>query len=120
MQVMDYGAATSDNCVVVDGKCQMGQSAVKAAQSLHEQYSIPYSQIELTPMIGGNDTPNETFTLEDADTVSAFAAANGLAGVHHWSLDRDTDCSYPFASSTCNSYGEAGTLGFTQRFAGKL
>lgn len=117
---MDYGSATSTNCVVVDGKCQMGQSATKAAQNLHNQYSIPYSQIELTPMIGGNDTPDETFTLEDADTVSSFATSNGLAAVHHWSFDRDNDCTQSYASPTFNSYGQAGTLGFTQRFSGKL
>ncbi len=39
-----------------------------------------------------NDASSEQFTLGDADTVASFAIANGLAGVHYWSYDRDVDC----------------------------
>ncbi len=116
LMTMDYGTTNSSNCVVVNGACEMGQSAVQAAVDLNQQFGIPYSHIEITPMIGGNDTQGEVFTLSDVDTVSNFVKQNGLAGVHFWSLDRDDDCTQTSASSTCNSYGQAGTFGFTNQF----
>jgi hypothetical protein len=69
-------------------------------------------------MIGGNDVAGELFTLADADTVASFAIAQKLAGVHHWSYDRDVDCPAGSASPTCNSMGTAGTRGFLRKFLG--
>jgi hypothetical protein len=121
LMVMDYGSANASNCTLGgDGRCNMGQSAIQAAVNLHNYYGVPYSQIELTPMIGGNDTTDETFTLADVSTMSSFVKQNGLAGVHFWSLDRDVDCPPGSASSTCNSYGQAGTWGFSNRFISAL
>ncbi|WP_141289506.1 glycosyl hydrolase family 18 protein [Ideonella azotifigens] len=121
LMTMDYGSTNANNCVIgSNGLCDMGKSAVAAATSLHSYWGVPYSQIEITPMIGGNDTQDETFTLADVDTVANFARANKLAGVHFWSLDRDVDCAPGWASPVCNSYGQAGTWGFTNRFALKL
>ncbi|HTJ27532.1 MAG TPA: hypothetical protein VMA36_15335, partial [Candidatus Limnocylindria bacterium] len=37
-------------------------------------------------------------------------------GVHFWSFDRDNDCTLASSSPTCNSYGQAGTLGYTNAF----
>ena len=113
---MDYGGAGADICVVNAGVCDMGQSALQAAYNLHDYWGVPFSLIEITPMIGGNDNTAETFTLSDADTVSAFVEAQGLAGVHYWSYDRDVDCAPGSASSTCNTLGSAGTYGFLERF----
>jgi hypothetical protein len=98
----------------------MGQSAIAAAQNLHSYYGIPYANIELTPMIGGNDTQGETFTLADVTTMSNWVLQNGLVGVHFWSFDRDNDCAAGSSSPTCNSYGQAGTLGFTNAFISAL
>lgn len=120
LMTMDYGSASSWNCVVANGTCQMGQSAIQAALNLHDHWGVPYSQMELTPMIGGNDVAGETFTPADVDTVSTFVKQNGLVGVHFWSLDRDVDCPPGAASSTCNSIGGVGTLGYTNRFANDL
>ena len=119
LMTMDYGNSTSSNCVVVNGACQMGQSAVQAAQDLNSQYGIPYANIELTPMIGQNDTADEIFTLSDVDTVSNFVKSNGLAGVHFWSFDRDDACSGP-NSGTCDSYPSGGPLAFTNQFLSDL
>lgn len=116
LMTMDYGSASAGVCVVSGGACEMGESALQAAYNLHGKWGVPYSNIELTPMIGGNDATTEVFTLADADTVARFALQNGLAGVHYWSYDRDTDCSPGPASSTCNSLGTAGTYGFLKRF----
>jgi chitinase len=115
LMTMDYGSASASNCVVVSGVCEMGQSAVQAVTNLEHSYGIPASHIELTPMIGQNDTGGEVTTLADIDTITNYATANGLAGVHFWSLDRDTPCAAGSASATCNSYPSAGVLAFTKR-----
>lgn len=122
LMVMDYGAAGPYTCVVnaTTKKCDMAASAAAAADSLAAYYKIPYSRIELTPMIGGNDVVENVFTLADATTMSAYVRAKGLTGVHYWSWDRDVDCAPGYASSTCNSYGQAGTLGFMKAFMSGL
>ena len=71
-------------------------------------------------MIGGNDATDETFSIADASTLSNWVKANGAAGIHFWSLDRDNDCAPGYASATCNSYGTAGTWGFTNAFISDL
>ncbi len=35
LMTMDYGSATPSTCVVVSGSCDMGRSAISAAESLH-------------------------------------------------------------------------------------
>lgn len=87
LMVMDYGPASSSACVVVSGKCEMGQSAIQAAKNLEYTYGIPANKIELTPMIGPNDVAGENFTLGDVDTVTSYVVKNGLAGLHYWSLE---------------------------------
>ncbi|CEO97161.1 unnamed protein product (mitochondrion) [Plasmodiophora brassicae] len=117
LMTMNYGDAAPGNCVLgIDGRCEMGLSAIQAARNLHDTNGIPYSQIEITPMIGGNDSPNQMFTLEDAKNLATFAKLNGLGGIHFWSFDRDNDCPPGPASPLCNTYGNAGTLGFTKAF----
>lgn len=116
LMTMDYGAPGSGVCVVRDGQCDMGQSAIQAAYNLRDRAGVPLSNIELTPMIGGNDVVSEHFTLADTDTVARFAIANGLAGVHYWSYDRDVDCPAGSASPTCNTLGGVGAHGFLRRF----
>ncbi len=116
VMTMDYGSPSDGVCVVSGGLCEMGQSSLQAAYNLHDKWGVPYSGIELTPMIGGNDATDEHFTLADATMVAQFAIAKGLAGVHYWSYDRDVDCAPGSASSTCNTLGTAGTLGFLKTF----
>jgi hypothetical protein len=116
LMTMDFGSPSDGVCVVSGGQCQMGQSALQAAYNLHDHWGVPWSNIELTPMIGGNDTAGETFTLADADTITRFAISNGLAGIHYWSYDRDLDCAPGSASPTCNTIGDAGTRGYLKRF----
>jgi hypothetical protein len=118
LMTMDYGSPSAGVCVVAGAKCDMGQSALQAAYNLHDHWNVPWANIELTPMIGGNDVAGEQFTLQDGDAVAAFAIAKGLAGVHYWSYDRDNDCPAGSASPTCNSLGGAGTRGFLARFIG--
>ncbi len=120
LMTMDYGSALPGNCVLSGGACQMGQSTVQAALNLHDHWGVPYNQIEVTPMIGGNDSAGETFTPGDVDTVTSFVKQYGLVGLHFWSLDRDADCAPGAASPTCNSIGGVGALGYTNHFASDL
>ncbi len=121
LMAMDYGSAIASNCTLGSGgKCDMAQSAINSAVNLHNYWGVAYNRIEVTPMIGGNDATDEVFTIANVDTLSAWAKANGLAGIHFWSLDRDVDCPAGSSSATCNSYGQAGTWGFTNRFAADL
>ena len=121
LMTMDYGSPIPTVCTVgSNGQCDMGKSAIQAAKNLNSFWNVPFTQIELTPMIGGNDVQNEVFTLANAVTVSSFAVQNKLAGIHFWSFDRDNDCPRGAASPTCNSYGLGGTLGFTKEFLRSL
>ncbi|KAJ3220822.1 hypothetical protein HK099_003999 [Clydaea vesicula] len=117
LMVMDYGSTDPTACILKTGNvCDMGKSAIQAAKNLNKNYGIPFSQIELTPMIGGNDVISEVFTIEDVVTVSQFALQNKLGGIHYWSYDRDYDCPLGAAQYNCNTYGLAGTLGFAKKF----
>jgi len=93
LMVMNHGVATPANCVVLgNGKCDMGRSAIQAVRNVHERYKVPLSQIAITAMIGQNDRPNNETTVEDARRMTEAAEQMGLAGLHYWSLDRDTPC----------------------------
>ncbi|QFY43185.1 cellulose-binding protein [Candidatus Methylospira mobilis] len=116
LMAMDFGAPGSSVCVVSNGVCDMGLSAIQAAKNLNAKYGTPYSKIELTPMIGVNDVSSEIFSLANVDSMTQWAISNQLAGLHFWSLDRDTPCSQSTASSTCSSVPSVSTLGYTNRF----
>jgi chitinase len=122
LMTMDFGSASSSVCVVVSGSCEMGQSAIQAVKNLEHTYGIAASKIAVTPMIGLNDNTSETFTAADVDTLTAYAAGNGLAGLHFWSLDRDTPCASTttYASPTCNSVSGTTALEYTKRFLSDL
>jgi chitinase len=118
LMTMDFGSASSGVCVVVSGSCEMGQSAIQAVKNLEHTYGIAASKIAVTPMIGLNDNTAETFTAADVDTLTNYAKSNGLAGLHFWSLDRDTPCATTttYASPTCNSVSGTTALEYTDRF----
>jgi hypothetical protein len=92
IMVMDYGPAAKAVCVLRKARCDMGASALQAARNVHEKYRVPYRQIELTAMIGVNDVVENVFTLADMDAMTRGARKLGLAGLHFWSVDRDTPC----------------------------
>jgi chitinase len=118
LMTMDFGSASSGVCVVVSGSCEMAQSAIQAVKNLEHTYGIAASKIAVTPMIGLNDNTAETFTAADVDTLTSYAKSNGLAGLHFWSLDRDTPCATTttYASPTCNSVSGTTALEYTNRF----
>ncbi|WP_329458897.1 carbohydrate-binding protein [Streptomyces sp. NBC_01497] len=120
LMTMDYGNASSSVCVVSSGSCQMAQSAIQAVKNLEHTYGVPASKIAVTPMIGMNDATSETFTPADVDTLTSYTVSNGLAGLHYWSLDRDTPCSDTYASPTCNSVPSTTPLEYTHKFLSDL
>jgi hypothetical protein len=120
LMTMDFGSASSSVCVVVNGSCEMGQSSIQAVENLEHTYGTPASKIAVTPMIGLNDNTSETFTTADVDTLTQYAVSNGLAGLHFWSLDRDTPCNDDYASPTCDSISSTTPLEYTDRFLSDL
>ncbi|GGT14990.1 MULTISPECIES: cysteine/serine endopeptidase inhibitor [Streptomyces] len=91
IMTMDYGSAVAD----------MGQAAIDAATALHGQLGQIWpgkSEQELwamqgnTPMIGVNDTPGETFTVEDASRLADFAVEKGIQQLSFWAVGRDKAC----------------------------
>jgi len=122
LMTMDFGSASSTVCVVVSGACEMGQSAIQAVTNLEHTYGIAAGKIAVTPMIGLNDNTAETFTAADVDTLTHYVTGNGLAGLHFWSLDRDTPCATTttYASPTCNSVSGTTALEYTDRFLNDL
>src|SRR6202042_1469940 len=122
LMTMDYGNASSSVCVVVSGSCEMAQSAIQAVKNLEHTYGVSASKIAVTPMIGLNDNTSETFTTADVAPLTSYAASNGLAGLHFWSLDRDTPCAttQTYASPTCNSVSGTTALQYTNRFLSDL
>ena len=86
---------------------RMCHSAIQAAKNFIVQYpNIPLSHVEVTPLIGINDIPDEIFSLADAANVDAYVRANGLGGLHYWSFDRDVACSTSI-TTTCDGLAPA-------------
>jgi hypothetical protein len=102
LMVMDYGPASDKACVVRDGRCDMGASAIQAARNVERKYKVPLSQIALTAMIGVNDVVENVYTLDDAQLNAGAVRRLGMAGLHFWSLDRDKPCSQPVSGADGN------------------
>lgn len=122
LMVMNYGDARAAHCVLKDtpgeASCDMGRSARQAARNLHAQWQVPLDRIAVTAMPGVNDVRGNLTTLEDARRIAAEAREDGLAGVHHWSLDRDRACPAPAptgASPLCSGVDQ-GPLDFDRAF----
>jgi hypothetical protein len=115
LMAFDYGSVSSSNCVVSGSSCDMAQSAIAAAESLHAAYGTPYSHIELCLMIGQADSgASETLSLANVDTIVSWGKSVGLGGYHFWSFDRDD----PSASSSSTGDGTSNAaLSYTNRFA---
>lgn len=120
LMTMNYGSVSHYVCVVEGDHCDMGKTAIQAVKNVSSQYGIPLNKIEITPEIGLNEVAGEIFTLQDVEEVTQFVRANGLAGLHFWSQDRDTPCNDAEASPVCNSIPSSINLGYTRRFLYEL
>lgn len=109
LMVMDYGNTGCQKNA--SGQCDMAKSAEFAAKEVSRMYHVPLTRIELTPMIGDNDTQSEMTTLSDIQQMASFVKSNHLAGLHYWSFDRDRPCSQMEhgslkASPVCNTQSD--------------
>ena len=96
----------------------MGDLAIEAAQSTHDQLAALYpsksdaqlwAMVGVTPMIGINDDNQEIFTTADAAKLATFANAKGLGRLAFWSANRDAPCPAPtrWTSNTCSGVSDA-------------
>lgn len=115
LMTMNYGLADPRWCVVNEGRCDMGRSALQAVQHLHDRHRVPMSRIAITVMPGENDVAGNVFTPDDARLVAREARRLGLQGLYHWSIDRDQPCApgEPRVSPRCHALPglEPGTFG---------
>ncbi len=117
LMTFDYGSTNSNNCVVANNLCDMGQSPIAAAQALNLQSGIPFNHIGITMMIGRADTQDEVTSLHDIDTINAFVISNGLPASRFWAFDRDTPNGT--GGSNMNGNGVA-ALAYTHEFMNSL
>jgi chitinase len=126
VMAMDYGDSAAPN-----PQNQMGEYAIQAANSLHQQLKALYSShgqpltdqalyqmIGITPMIGMNDVTTEIFNLEDAQQLVDFAQQHELGLVSMWSVNRDKECdggATNYVSIICSSI-EQDAFGFSSIF----
>lgn len=109
LMVMNYGEPDSRWCVPAapgrGKRCDMGRSALQAVHNLHRGHGVPYARIAVTAMPGENDVAGNVFTLADARLLAREARRLKLAGVHHWSIDRDQPCpaGEPRVSPQCHA-----------------
>lgn len=108
IMAMDYGNYYNQKT--------MGEYAIDALKATFNQLKALYpnqsdellwSRLEVTPMIGLNDTIPQNFGLADVDTLKAFAHEKGLRMLSIWSLTRDKSCNYTYASPLCSSQNPA-------------
>ena len=105
LMTMDYGPASSVVCVVSGGACQEGQTAIQAAMNLHNYYGVPYNQIEITPEIPADDGGVPFSLSNDVPAVTSFIKSKGLAGLHYWAYERDTN-GLPYATGFASGLGQ--------------
>ncbi|MFC8217223.1 chitinase [Streptomyces sp. NPDC057362] len=91
LMTMNYGESYTDD---------MGDYALNSAEAAHTQLRKVFGTSDadawrgmaLTSMLGVNDVAGETFTLDDAAEVRAFAEEKGIAWVSVWAAFRDQPC----------------------------
>lgn len=95
IMTMDFGDEDAP-----DGN-RMADYSIAAAEATHEQLAPlghgldSWGALAVTPMIGVNDIPTETFTLADAGALGLFARSNGVGQLHYWVFNRDRPCPAP-------------------------
>ena len=85
VMTMDYGKHFS-------GGKKMSDVSIASALKAHAQCQAidPAMRLGLTPMIGVNDEPGETFTLEDARALKAWADQQPwICSLSFWASNRD-------------------------------
>lgn len=108
----DFGPAQTD----------MGHASIRAVEGLARDlvaaYAISteqaYAHAGISSMNGDTDEASETVSVEDFETILAFARARHLARLTFWSVNRDRPCSL---SPECSGIDQS-PLQFTGLLAG--
>ncbi len=101
LMTMDYG-----NTVDAGGMATNAISAVNGTLGQVKSIGLK-TGIGITPMIGMNDSPGETFSLADAETILKFATAhNDVALLSFWSVGRDSGSCVGQVSPTCSGVAQ--------------
>ncbi len=102
IMTMDYGHAVADMSAAAI-------SAAKAARKQLDGLGFTSTQLGITPMIGVNDSAEETFTLENATALTAWASENGITELSFWAMPRDNGkCpDRPTAAANCSGIAQA-------------
>ena len=114
VMAMDFGDSAAPS-----PQNRMGQYAIDSANSLFNQLSTIYGttktsaelwgMVGVTPMIGLNDVTTETFDLNAAHELLAFAQQKGIGRISIWSLNRDN------ASTSSKTYVDTTSSSIVQK-----
>jgi len=111
----DFGPARTD----------MGHASIRSVEGLARDlagaYGIStaaaYAHAGISSMNGDTDEASETVTLEDFETMLAFARSDGLARMSFWAVNRDRPCqSHPAPEEECSGIAQA-PFAFTRALA---
>jgi chitinase len=125
VMTMDYGESRTAGQSMLDasvaaldaGHAQLAAAYDRAGFDLSD--TEVWARLGATPMLGQNDTPDDHFSLADAEGLVAAAQERGLGRLSVWSLNRDLPCGpndTGVASALCSGTDEAPGA-FTQAFA---
>ena len=112
LMTMDYGGPVDDMGAAATNATQRGLAQL---QRLWPSYTYP--NVGITPMIGRNDSAQETTSLADAAAIAGFGADNGVGRLAFWSLNRDQQCPGSKARGDCSGVPQQ-PLDFTRAFLG--
>ncbi|MGW3977647.1 glycoside hydrolase family 18 protein [Streptomyces mirabilis] len=105
IMAMDYGPSyNGDMGTYAEQAATATQAQVKSVLGLSD--SAAWKSVAITPMIGVNDVAAETFKVDDATQLVAFAKSKGLGWLSMWSAARDKQCpggAKNSADATCSS-----------------
>ncbi|MBH1937496.1 hypothetical protein I5Q34_25045 [Streptomyces sp. AV19] len=117
VMTMDYGHPVPD----------MGGAAISAGTALHEQLKQVYpgasdaelwKKVGITPMLGKNDQPEETFTVDDATRVTQWANQKHIGRLAMWQIQRDHPCASGKVELNCSSIPDQKDYEFSTVFSG--
>lgn len=102
IMTMDYGDPVANG--------NMGPRAIVVVDAaLSQMRSLGLTAgVGIIPMIGMNDTPGETFNLDDARSVMAYARSNSkVRRLSMWSVGRDNGSCTGTVSPTCSGIAQS-------------
>jgi len=101
VMTMNYGQAAASKNMGVNAI-----SAIEGAQSQLKDLGMK-ANLGITPMIGMNDAPGETFTAADAAAVLSYAQRNqNIALLAFWSVARDNGSCSGKVAPTCSGIAQ--------------